>query len=314
MTASAAQSQAAVAALPAAASLLISMAPAARRRHNLFGSFAATLCLSLVVALPVCAAEPHRPVSALPPDGALAQISSVSSARPIGNSVRTGRYEKTRTEPRAVQADPLSALVEVRLDAGLGTVGRAMESLLQGTGYRLRHRGRQMQLLTSRPLASVQRFLGPVPVRDALRTLAGAEWELLQDPVHRLVAFELLPPWDDMLDSDPGLPVIGNGASPLPVSRPAAVPEERLPRLFQVRPGSLKANVERLVELWQRKLVGWDITLKDGDERLDWQLHTGWMLAAHSLEDALQQLLQPHALRAVLHARDGAVSLYRTLP
>jgi len=38
----------------------------------------------------------------------------------------------------------------------------------------------------------VHRVLGPVTLRNALNTLAGPVWNLVIDPVNRIVSFELL--------------------------------------------------------------------------------------------------------------------------
>ncbi len=40
------------------------------------------------------------------------------------------------------------------------------------------------------PLPAVHRSLGPMTLRDALKTLAGPAFNLVQDPVHRLITFE----------------------------------------------------------------------------------------------------------------------------
>ena len=258
--------------------------------------------------------------SLLPPPAAAAQspagrdlrhshAGAIASA--TGGVAKTGRYELQSIAPRDAQTDPLSALTEVRLVPEIQTTGEAVATLLQGTGYRLlSNPGWQMRLLLERPLATVHRFLGPISVRRALRTLAGAEWDLIEDPVHRLVAFELLPGWGDLLKAAEVVSSSAAGGAAGGAMNGVAADSERA-KLFQVRRGSLRANIERLVALWGWQLVGWDMTLNDGDSGLDWRLHTGWMLAAHSLEEALAQILVPHGLHAVLHDLDGAVSVYR---
>jgi type IV pili sensor histidine kinase/response regulator len=40
------------------------------------------------------------------------------------------------------------------------------------------------------PLPAVHHHLGPMTLREALETLAGPAFHLVQDPVHRLITFE----------------------------------------------------------------------------------------------------------------------------
>lgn len=244
-----------------------------------------------------------------------------AAADRAATDTRTGRYARTRSTPTTAQHDPLSALVEARLSGGMHTLGEAFESLLRGTGYLLVARPpRDMQLLLSRQLAVVHRFLGPISVRSALRTLAGPQWDLVEDPVHRLVAFELLAPWSEhFLSAQEGAFVPAGEAGikgvTAEIERVKFVaplsPVAEMRRLFRVRKGSLRANVERVVALWDWQMVGWELTLNDGVAVLDWQLHTDWMLSARDLAEALREILLPHGLYAVLHARDGTVSVHR---
>ena len=44
------------------------------------------------------------------------------------------------------------------------------------------------------PLPEVHRQLGPMSLQQALETLAGPAFQLVEDPVHRLVAFERCAP------------------------------------------------------------------------------------------------------------------------
>ena len=68
-----------------------------------------------------------------------------------------------------------------------------MRYLLQRSGYRLaatESTAPETLALFALPLAAVHRHLGPMTLREALETLAGPAFHLVQDPVHRLITFE----------------------------------------------------------------------------------------------------------------------------
>jgi conjugative transfer region protein (TIGR03748 family) len=75
------------------------------------------------------------------------------------------------------------------------TVGQAMRIWLRGTGYRLSstHPDRNVYQLLQLGLPNVHRTLGTVSIESGLKALAGDPWELVIDPVHRLVSFSLPP-------------------------------------------------------------------------------------------------------------------------
>jgi conjugative transfer region protein (TIGR03748 family) len=75
------------------------------------------------------------------------------------------------------------------------TVGQAMQIWLRGTGYRLTltHPDLNVYQLLQLGLPNVHRTLGTVSIESGLKALAGDPWELVIDPVHRLVSFSLPP-------------------------------------------------------------------------------------------------------------------------
>ncbi len=108
--------------------------------------------------------------------------------------IQTGRYSQQRPEPTPAQADLLSAMIKVQFPVHIQTVGAAIPYLLQRSGYRLadsEHTGNAMRKLMALPLPAVHRNLGPLSVRQALMSLAGPKFLLVEDPVHRRLAFEL---------------------------------------------------------------------------------------------------------------------------
>ena len=111
-----------------------------------------------------------------------------------GTAVQIGRYTEADPVPLPTQIDLLSAVVFLELDDAVITVGDAVEDVLEGSGYQLSDLAdhtRERQLLFGFALPNVHRTLGPITIRDALKTLAGEGWMLIEDPAHRLVTFRL---------------------------------------------------------------------------------------------------------------------------
>lgn len=107
--------------------------------------------------------------------------------------VQIGRYASVREVPSDAQRDVLTTSVHFQFDNKIKTVGDAVAEVLGEVGYRLSdpatadpHRGRLLSL----PLPQPHRQLGPLKARDALSTLVGPVWQVLEDPVDRLVSFE----------------------------------------------------------------------------------------------------------------------------
>ena len=110
------------------------------------------------------------------------------------SEVQVGRYSVLRALPTAAQADLLSTTITVRFPERIQTVGEAVRYLLQRSGYRLaddRVANSVTANLLGLPLPAVHRNLGPIMLRQALETLVGPVFRLVQDPEHRLISFEL---------------------------------------------------------------------------------------------------------------------------
>ncbi|MDN5869213.1 MAG: pili assembly chaperone [Nitrococcus sp.] len=103
------------------------------------------------------------------------------------------RYSTVQPAPSLSQRDPLAAAVVTVLPASVTRIGEAIETLLAPSGYRLAPSlvaaPEQAELLNL-PLPQTQRALAPLPLRMALKTLAGPAFTLVEDPVHRLISFE----------------------------------------------------------------------------------------------------------------------------
>ena len=135
--------------------------------------------------------NPSHPVTAIMI--CVAGICTVASVNLPASDIQVGRYSLFATTPTEAQADPLQATITVQFPESVRTVGEAVRHLLQQSGYRLAGpdaAGPESAYLFALALPAVQRSLGPMPLKRALETLAGPAFRLVEDPVHRLIAFE----------------------------------------------------------------------------------------------------------------------------
>lgn len=122
----------------------------------------------------------------------IAGICTVASVDLHASDIQTGRYSMLSAAPTQAQAELLEATVTVQLPTRIQTIGEAVRYLLQRSGYRLatdESTGPDTLALFALPLPVVHRQLGPMTLRDALETLAGPAFHLVEDPVHRLITF-----------------------------------------------------------------------------------------------------------------------------
>lgn len=106
------------------------------------------------------------------------------------------RYTVLAATPTAAQQDLLGGIARITFPMDVVTVGEALATALNSSGYRLavaQVTEDSRDILLQLPLPDAHRALGPMPLRMALQTLAGPAWRLLEDPLHRLVAFERCP-------------------------------------------------------------------------------------------------------------------------
>ncbi len=123
----------------------------------------------------------------------VAGLCALASQNLQANDAQVGRYSVIAAIPTKAQADLLATTMTVRFPERIQTLGEAVRYLLQRSGYRLadtRSIGPDAVSLFALPLPAVHQSLGPMMLRDALETLAGPAFNLVQDPVHRLVTFE----------------------------------------------------------------------------------------------------------------------------
>ncbi|MCP5443400.1 MAG: pili assembly chaperone [Chromatiaceae bacterium] len=124
-------------------------------------------------------------------------LCTLTSLNLKADDAQVGRYSVIAAVPTKAQTDLLATTLTIRLPERIQTMGEAVRYLLQRSGYRLAKVESiepDTLALFALPLPAVHRSLGPMTLRDALKTLAGPMFNLVQDPVHRLVTFERCSP------------------------------------------------------------------------------------------------------------------------
>ncbi|MCB1863359.1 MAG: pili assembly chaperone [Gammaproteobacteria bacterium] len=123
----------------------------------------------------------------------IAGLCTLASVNLKADDAQVGRYSVIAAVPTKAQTDLLATTLTIRFPERIQTLGEAVRYLLQRSGYRLakvQSIGPDTVTLFALPLPVVHRSLGPMTLRDALETLAGPTFNLVQDPVHRLITFE----------------------------------------------------------------------------------------------------------------------------
>lgn len=108
--------------------------------------------------------------------------------------MQTGRYTYVKNIPPVDQLNPLKVVIKTRIPQSVETVGQTVEFLLARSGYVLAEDAvlsEEAKTLLGLPLPQVHRSIGPMTLDKALHTLSGEAFELVVDPVHRKVAYEL---------------------------------------------------------------------------------------------------------------------------
>ncbi|MBX8554357.1 PilL N-terminal domain-containing protein [Pseudomonas cichorii] len=146
-----------------------------------------------VIALFICAflagchtVPPHSPDQTVE---AYAQIPAPSDTSKV---MRTDRYTLVSIAARPAQQDLLQQIVDIRIPDHLApTVQDAMTYTLRRSGYQLCVGTEEVAKLYALPLPAAHYQLGPIPLRDALQTLAGPAWQLEVQEPQRQVCFAL---------------------------------------------------------------------------------------------------------------------------
>lgn len=121
-------------------------------------------------------------------------IPSDQAEREQVERIQTGRYSFVQNIPPVDQLNPLKVVIRTRVPQSINSVGQTVEFLLARSGYVLADASvlsEEAKVLLDLPLPAIHRTIGPMTLDRALNTLSGETFELIVDPVHRKVAFEL---------------------------------------------------------------------------------------------------------------------------
>ena len=109
-------------------------------------------------------------------------------------ALQTGRYSYIKNIPPVDQLNPLKVVIKTKIPQSVDTVGETVKFLLARSGYVLADESimsAEAKSLLSLPLPQVHRKIGPMTLDRALHTLSGSAFELIVDPVHRKITYEL---------------------------------------------------------------------------------------------------------------------------
>ena len=117
-----------------------------------------------------------------------------AEALPVqGGVAQIDRYTVVAAGPTSGQRHPLGVSRAIRVPDDIQTVGEAMGWLLRDSGYRLAETNvlsDEAKVMLALPLPGVHRQFDAMPLSAVMGLIAGPAFRLVQDPVHRLVAFE----------------------------------------------------------------------------------------------------------------------------
>ncbi|WP_020406851.1 hypothetical protein [Hahella ganghwensis] len=97
-------------------------------------------------------------------------------------------------EPLEQKIELLAVRTTIQFPQSIKTVGEAIDTLLLRSGYRLaslESSDPMLRVLLASPLPAVHREFHEQPIETILRVLASEAWVLVEDPVRRLISFEL---------------------------------------------------------------------------------------------------------------------------
>lgn len=108
-------------------------------------------------------------------------------------ATQTGRYSVITAQPDQGQRDLLTVSRTIRIPADIHRVGEAVGWVLQDSGYRLvddAMLSKEAKELLKLPLPAMHRHFDLLPLHTVLELIIGPAFHLVEDPVHRLIAFE----------------------------------------------------------------------------------------------------------------------------
>lgn len=116
------------------------------------------------------------------------------AALDMHNQTQVGRYLTVANVPFNEQKNLMRQTIQVRFPQNVQTIGEAINYVLRFSGYSLipaMHRNEALKIILTKSLPAIDRNYGPMSLRDALNTLVGEPFDVIQDPINRTVDFQL---------------------------------------------------------------------------------------------------------------------------
>lgn len=122
--------------------------------------------------------------------------SAVAGQQPnsvVASQTQIGRYSFIAARPTTGQQDLLSVTTAITIPSDMRRVGDALDWLLRDSGYRLADDvvlSEEVVAMFDLPLPAAHRQFEAMPLNAVLGLMLGPAFRLVEDPVHRLIAFE----------------------------------------------------------------------------------------------------------------------------
>lgn len=128
-------------------------------------------------------------------DGLVTIVTTQYQPSPSAPSdIQTGRYSSIKAKPTQAQRELLQVIITVSIPDEITSIGETIAYLLKRSGYQLLPPQVQQKELTEfflKRLPEAHRHIGPMTLKDALTILMTPAFKLNQDPVRRLISYEL---------------------------------------------------------------------------------------------------------------------------
>ena len=121
---------------------------------------------------------------------ALAAVQPATSSKSV---TQVDRYSEVVTGPIAGQRDLLSVTGAISIANNIESIGDALRWVLLDSGYRLAANSvltEEVRVMLELPLPAVHRRFELMPLKAVMGLMVGPAFYVVQDPVHRLIAFE----------------------------------------------------------------------------------------------------------------------------
>ena len=110
------------------------------------------------------------------------------------SDIQTGRYSSIKPKPTQSQRELLQVMITVSIPDEITSIGETIAYLLKRSGYQLvQPQAKQIELTRFflKRLPVVHRHIGPMSLEDALIILNTPAFKLNQDPMKRLISYEM---------------------------------------------------------------------------------------------------------------------------